>query len=132
MKILMVDDEEDIRKVGLLSLRRVGKFEVVQAEDALTGLELARTEQPDLLLLDVMMPGMDGPSALEALKQDPKIQHIPVIFMTAKIQPKDLEHYRSLGAIGVIGKPFDPMTLPSEIRKIMAEQPASPSSGPQA
>lgn len=124
MKILMVDDEEDIRKVGLLSLKRVGKFEVVQAEDAITGLELARIEQPDLILLDAMMPGMDGPSALQVLKQDPKIRHIPVIFMTAKVQPQDIEHYRSLGAIGVISKPFDPLTLPAEIRQMLAESPS--------
>lgn len=123
MKILMVDDEEDIRKVGLLSLKRVGKFEVVQAEDAITGLEVARIEQPDLILLDAMMPGMDGPSALQVLKQDPKIRHIPVIFMTAKVQPQDIEHYRSLGAIGVISKPFDPLTLPAEIRQMLAESP---------
>lgn len=121
MKILMVDDDEDIRKVGSLSLRRVGKFEVVQAEDAESALALARTESPDLLLLDVMMPGMDGPSALKALRQDPKTRHIPVIFMTAKIQPRDIEQYLSLGAIGVIKKPFDPLTLPSEIRQILDE-----------
>lgn len=124
MKILMIDDEEDIRKVGLLSLKRVGKFEVVQAEDAITGLEVARIEQPDLILLDAMMPGMDGPSALQVLKQDPKIRHIPVIFMTAKVQPQDIEHYRSLGAIGVISKPFDPLTLPAEIRQMLAESPS--------
>ncbi|MBT9585215.1 response regulator [bacterium] len=125
MKILMVDDEEDIRKVGLLSLQRVGKFEVVQAEDAITGLQLARIEQPDLILLDAMMPGMDGPSALQVLKQDPKIRHIPVVFMTARVQPQDIEHYRSLGAIGVISKPFDPLTLPAEIRQMLAESPSS-------
>lgn len=119
MKILMVDDDEDIRKVGSLSLQRVGKFEVVQAEDAESALALARIEQPDLLLLDVMMPGMDGPTALQTLRQDPQIRHIPVIFMTAKIQPKDIEQYHSLGAIGVIKKPFDPLTLPSEIRKML-------------
>lgn len=121
MKILMVDDEDDIRKVGLLSLQRVGKFEVLQAEDAFTGLDLARKEKPDLILLDAMMPGMDGPAALQTLRQDAEIQHIPVIFMTAKVQPQDISYYRSLGAIGVISKPFDPMTLPSEIRQILAE-----------
>ena len=125
MKILMVDDEDDIRKVGRISLERVGKFEVVQAEDALSGLQLARSEQPDLVLLDAMMPGMDGPTALQSLKQDPEIQHIPVIFMTARVQPQDLEYYLSLGAIGVIKKPFDPLTLPAEIRQLLADNSSS-------
>ena len=119
MKILMIDDEEDIRKVGLLSLERVGKFAVRQAASASEGLAVAREDPPDVILLDVMMPGMDGPQTLMELRKDPALQSIPVIFLTAKVQPQDVERYLGLGALGVIQKPFDPMSLPAQIRKIL-------------
>lgn len=120
MKILMIDDEEDIRKVGLLSLERVGKFQVRQAANAPDGLALARQDPPDVILLDVMMPGMDGPAALEEILKEPALAKIPVIFLTAKVQAQDLERYLGLGATGVIQKPFNPMTLPGEIRDLLA------------
>ena len=120
MKVLLVDDEEDIRKIGRLSLEAVGKFQTVMAAGALEAIALARAELPDLILMDMMMPGMDGLEALATLKSIPELQHIPVLFMTAKVQRHEIDHYLRVGAIGVIQKPFDPMTLPGEIKRIMA------------
>ncbi len=123
MKVLLVDDEEDIRKIGRLSLEAVGKFKVMMAASASEALLLARSEPPDLILMDMMMPGMDGLSALAELQRDPALKAIPVLFMTAKVQRSEVDHYLSVGAIGVIQKPFDPMTLPAEIKRIMEARP---------
>ena len=119
MKVLLVDDEEHIRKIGRLSLEAVGKFETVVAANAEQALALARTEQPDLILMDMMMPIMDGMAALAALQNAPALRGIPVVFMTAKVQPSEVELYMRMGALGVIEKPFDPMTLPDVIRQLM-------------
>lgn len=119
MKVLLVDDEDDIRKIAHLSLTAVGKFQAVLAANATDGIALARTEKPDLILMDMMMPGMDGLSALAQLKADAELSSIPVIFMTAKVQRSEVDHYLSVGALGVIQKPFNPMTLPVQIRKIL-------------
>lgn len=119
MKILLIDDEADIRKIAKLSLEAVGKHTVVLAANAQEGLALAASQRPELIILDVMMPGMDGVSTLAALRKDPALAAIPVIFMTAKVQRAETEHYTKLGAVGVIGKPFDPMTLPTEIKMIL-------------
>jgi len=119
MKILLVDDEEDIRKIGRLSLVGVGKFQACVAASAAEAIELARTEHPDLILMDMMMPGMDGLAALAELQRIPELKTIPVLFMTAKVQRSEVDRYLKVGAIGVIQKPFDPMALPGEIRRIM-------------
>ncbi|MDP3505637.1 MAG: response regulator [Myxococcales bacterium] len=119
MKVLLVDDEEDIRKIGRLSLQAVGKFETVIASSAAEAIALAASERPDLILMDMMMPGMDGLEALAELKRDPALAAIPVLFMTARVQRTEVDQYLRLGAIGVIQKPFDPMLLPSEIRRIL-------------
>lgn len=119
MKVLLIDDEEDIRKVGRLSLEAVGHFETTVAASAREGIDLAKADRPDCILMDMMMPGMDGVTALAELKSTPELQDIPVLFMTAKVQPSELAFYRDSGAIGVIAKPFDPMTLPSEIHQIL-------------
>jgi two-component system, OmpR family, response regulator len=119
MKVLLIDDEEDIRKIGRLSLEAVGKFETVVAATAAEGIALAKASPPDLILMDMMMPGMDGLAALAELQATPGLASVPVLFMTAKVQREEIEHYVSVGAIGVIQKPFDPMTLPAEIRKIL-------------
>lgn len=119
MKILLVDDEADIRKIAQLSLEAVGGFRTVCAEGAVRALEIAASERPDVILMDVMMPGMDGITALAELKRDPSLGVIPVIFMTAKVQRAEIDRYLALGAIGVIQKPFDPMTLPEQIRALL-------------
>jgi len=117
-KILLVDDENDIRLVASLSLRRIGHFDVSTAESGAEGLLKIKTDAPDVVLLDMMMPGMDGLLVLEKIKADPDIKDIPVIFMTARVQAAEKELYLSKGAAGVISKPFDPMSLPMEIMKI--------------
>ena len=121
MKVLLIDDEPDIRKVAALSLTRVGMFDTLVASSAPQGLEMLKEQLPDVVLLDMMMPGMDGLTALEELRKIPGAQTIPVVFMTAKLQAAEVQSYRERGAAGVIYKPFDPMTLPAELKKILAE-----------
>jgi len=118
-KVLLVDDEDDIRTIGQLSLSRVGGWQTVLAASGAEAVTKAAAEQPDLILLDVMMPGMDGPTTLGQLRAQAATARTPVIFMTAKIQKQEVARYLELGAVGVIGKPFDPMTLPAEIKKLL-------------
>ena len=119
MKVLVIDDEDDIRAVSRMSLERVGGWTVVAAESGERGIELAESERPDAILLDVMMPGMDGPSTIERLKAADATRDIPVVFLTAKLQPAERERYAELGGAGVISKPFDPMGLPQELAQIL-------------
>jgi CheY-like chemotaxis protein len=117
--VLLVDDDPDIRSIGRLSLESVGGWTVLQAASGAEALDIARRSPPDVILLDVMMPGMDGPATLAALRADPDTARIPVIFITARLQPNDLGHYMSLGVAGVIPKPFDPMRLAGEVRAMV-------------
>lgn len=119
MKVLLIDDENDIRRIARLALSKVGKMDVVDASNGQEGIEKAEVEMPDVILLDVMMPSMDGPSTLALLKNNPTTTNIPVIFLTAKAMPSELERLRSLGAIEVLTKPFDPLTLATQIQKIL-------------
>jgi CheY-like chemotaxis protein len=119
-KVLLVDDEPDIRRIAHISLQRVGKLDVTMAASGLQALELAARERPDVVVLDVMMPDLDGPSTFQRLRADPATAAIPVIFMTAKAQKHEVESFLALGAAGVIPKPFDPMTLAAEVRRIVA------------
>ena len=119
MKALLIDDAEEIRRVGRLSLEKVGRFETIVAASAREGIDSARADRPDFILIDLMMPEMDGMEALAELKSSPDLKDIPVIFMTASAQPNEVASYLEKGATGVITKPFDPMTLPTEIRKIL-------------
>ena len=114
-KVLLIDDEEDIREVAALTLETMAGMEVISACDGITGLKKAESERPDVILLDVMMPGMDGPTTFQRLQQSESTRSIPVIFMTAKVQPADRQRIADLGARGVIAKPFDPMTLADEV-----------------
>jgi len=118
-KVMIVDDDEDIRMVCELAVRRIGGWEVVMAASGDEAIALARSEQPDVILLDVMMPGSDGPTTLEMLRNQPETERIPVIFLTAKAQKQEVDRYMTLGATGVIGKPFQVMTLADEIRRIV-------------
>jgi two-component system, OmpR family, response regulator len=118
-KILLVDDDQDLRRIAQLSLQNVGKWDVVLASCGPDALQLAQREQPDLILLDVMMPEMDGPETLSRLRADRATATIPVIFLTAKIQVHEVDHYMKFGVAGVIIKPFDPMTLPEEITRML-------------
>jgi two-component system, OmpR family, response regulator len=116
VKVLVIDDEPDIRRIVRLGLSRVGKMEVVEASNGTEGLARAKQDRPDAILLDVMMPGLDGPSTLARLREDPETAGVPVVFLTAKAIAAELDRLRSLGAAGVLTKPFDPMTLARELR----------------
>jgi CheY-like chemotaxis protein len=118
-KILLVDDEADIRLIAEISLSHLGGWQVIQAGSGREALDLALQAQPDLILLDVMMPGMDGPTTLEKLREQEDGRATPVIFMTAKVQKTEVDRLLSLGVRGLIPKPFDPMTLPADIRNIL-------------
>ena len=117
-RVMMVEDEADIQAIARLSLEVLGQFTVDVCNTGPEALQRAAEFQPDLILLDVMMPLMDGPATLRALRAQPETAAIPVIFMTAKVQFHEIAQYTALGAIGVIHKPFDPMTLPTQIREI--------------
>ena len=117
-KILYVEDEEDIRMVGEMSLADVGGFEVKACASGAEAVAAAAAFAPDLILLDVMMPGMDGPTALESLRAIPALASVPAVFMTAKIMAAEVAELKAAGALEVVPKPFDPMTLPDEIRSI--------------
>ena len=119
MKVLIVDDDEDIRLVSEIAIRRIGKWDAVVAATGEEALDRARAEQPDVILLDVMMPSLNGPATLALLREEPATASIPVIFLTAKVQKHEVERYMALGATGVIRKPFDVMTLADEIRRIV-------------
>jgi two-component system OmpR family response regulator len=115
MKVLIIDDEDDIRRIAVLSLSRVGKMEVVDASGGQEGVKKAASERPDVILLDVMMPGLDGPATLSALRSNPATAEIPVVFLTAKAMASEIERLMGLGARGVLTKPFDPMSLPKQL-----------------
>jgi CheY-like chemotaxis protein len=114
-RVLIVDDEDDIREVAQTSLDLIGGWEVLTARSGDQAVGIAARERPDAILLDVMMPGVDGPQTLGRLRADPLTSAIPVIFITAKVQAADRLRLAELGAQGVIAKPFDPVTLPGEI-----------------
>lgn len=119
MKILIIDDEDDIRLIARMSLSRIGGMEVIEAANSQEGIAKASAEKPDAVLLDVMMPSVDGPSTLTALQHDETTAAIPVIFLTAKAMTSEIERLKSLGVAGVLTKPFDPMTLPEQVRQIL-------------
>ena len=121
-RILYVEDEPDIRVVAQMALEAVGGFTVIACAGGREALGAAPDARVDLLLLDVMMPGMDGPSTLKALRGLPATANTPVIFMTAKVQATEVAAYKALGALDVIPKPFDPMELSAQIRRIWATQ----------
>src|SRR5215211_5652661 len=117
-RILMIEDEPDIQAIAQLALEALGGFQVRICGTGREGVHAAAAFDPDLILLDVMMPGMDGPSTLRALRGLPQTVVTPVVFMTAKVQPQEVAEYRAIGALDVIAKPFDPMTLSETILAI--------------
>lgn len=117
--VLIIDDEEDIRTVASLSLETTEDWQVSTAGSGYEGLEMARKLKPDAILMDVMMPGMDGPAAVRELQKDPEIASIPVILLTAKVQGVDLRRFADLGVAAVLNKPFDPMALGRQMAEIL-------------
>ncbi|MDH5301642.1 MAG: response regulator [Gammaproteobacteria bacterium] len=117
-KILYVEDEPDISQIAKLALESIGGFTVEACENGFEALRKAPGFCPQLILLDVMMPEMDGPATMLKLRALPGLEKTPVVFMTAKVQPSEVESYKQLGAVDVIAKPFDPMGLADNIRAI--------------
>ena len=117
-RILYVEDDASIRTIAITVLEAVGGFTVIACSSGREALAAAPTANADLILLDVMMPEMDGPATLKGLREIPQTAQTPAIFMTAKVQSSEVLHYSSLGAIDVIPKPFDPMTLSAQISEI--------------
>ncbi|MHB8288778.1 MAG: response regulator [Acidimicrobiales bacterium] len=118
-RVLLIDDEELIREVVEVSLAMVGGWEVLTASSGEEGLGKAVAERPDAVLLDVMMPGLDGPGTLARLQADPATAVIPVVFLTAKVRQSEQQHWVDLGAAGVLVKPFDPMLLASQVAEVL-------------
>jgi CheY-like chemotaxis protein len=114
-KILIIDDEDDIREVAALSLESVAGWEIVTANCGAQGLVRAAEYKPDAILLDVMMPGMDGPTTFRELRKNPETSMIPVLLLTAKVQATDQRRFADLGVNAVLFKPFDPLTLSQQI-----------------
>lgn len=119
MKILIIDDEEDVRRIASLSLIHVGKFTVVEASNGEEGIVRAQTELPDAILLDTMMPVLDGPATLAALREDSRTRDIPVVFVTARAMPAEVARLLALGVKGVITKPFNAMTLSRDLEVLL-------------
>jgi CheY-like chemotaxis protein len=118
-KILIIDDEEDIREVASLSLETVAGWEVIKASSGAQGVARAAEHRPDAILLDVMMPGMDGPDTFRELRRNPATAGIPVLLLTAKVQGSDQRRFAGLGVEAVLFKPFDPLTLSTQISRAL-------------
>lgn len=118
-KILLVDDEDDIREVAQLALEMTAGWEVASASSGAEGVRLAAAERPDAILLDVMMPGMDGPATARELRARPETAEIPIILLTAKVQAADRRRFDDLGVAGVLSKPFDPMELAAQVSAVL-------------
>ena len=117
--ILIIDDEPDIRELVALALDIGTSWKSLAADSAAAGLALASEQRPDAILLDVMMPGVDGPETIRRLHADGGTKDIPVVFLTAKVRQSDRERLLALGAAGVLAKPFDPMTMPGELAAVL-------------
>ena len=119
-RVLVIDDEDDIREVARLTLELTEGWTVATANCGSTGAALALSTPPDAILLDVMMPEMDGPSTLRVLREQSATESIPVIFLTAKVQAADRQRFLQLGVRGIISKPFDPLTLGQQIKDALS------------
>ena len=118
-RILIIDDEDDIREVAALSLEATAGWDILTAHSGAEGIEVAKQAQPDAILMDVMMPGQDGPTTFRTMQTIPEIAHIPVLLLTAKVQGVDQRRFANLGVASVLFKPFDPLTLASQISEVL-------------
>ncbi len=117
-RILYAEDNDDIQQIAIIALETIGGFTLKICNDGVEALAAIEEFSPQLILLDVMMPNMDGPNALIKIREIEAFKNTPTIFMTAKVQPDEVEKYLKMSAVGVIAKPFDPMTLADQIREI--------------
>jgi two-component system OmpR family response regulator len=122
-RICYVEDDEDIQRIVRMSLERVGKMTVEIVTDPTAAIAVMTAFQPDLVMLDWMMPGMDGPTLFREMKKRPEVSHLPVVFITAKAAQRDLDELKTLGVAGTISKPFSPKDLPDQLRSIWAKLP---------
>jgi CheY-like chemotaxis protein len=124
-RILIIDDEEDIREVAALSLEATAGWTVLTASSGTEGIEIAQAEKPDAILMDVMMPGTDGPTTFRTMQQTPEVAGIPVLLLTAKVQGVDKRRFADLGVNAILFKPFDPLTLAEQISQALGWNNAS-------
>jgi CheY-like chemotaxis protein len=122
-RICYVEDDEDIQRIVRMSLERIGKMTVELVSDPLVAVAAITAFKPDLVMLDWMMPGMDGPTLFRKMKQLPEVSALPVVFITAKAAQRDMDELLALGAAGAISKPFSPKDLPEQLRSIWAKLP---------
>lgn len=120
MRILYVDDEADIREIVSMSLSLDPDITVETVSSGAEALAAVRNRLPDVILLDVMMPEMDGPTTLFRLRERPESRGVPVVFITARTQGREIQRFKELGALGVIAKPFDPIALASDLKALLA------------
>lgn len=119
-RILLVDDDQDILDIAEIAFQKFAKWEVLRASSGLECLTKAKTEKLDIILLDVSMPDMDGFQVVEALHADPLTNKIPIVLLTARALPRDEQYYQEIGVIGVLSKPFNPLTIWKEVSEILA------------
>ena len=122
-RICYVEDDLDIQRIVRMSLERVGKMTVEIVTDPMAAIAAMAAFKPDLVMLDWMMPGMDGPTLFREMKKRPEVAGLPVVFITAKAGQRDLDELKALGAAGTISKPFSPKDLPEQLRAIWAKLP---------
>ena len=122
-RVCYVEDDEDIQRIVRMSLERVGKMTVEVVGDPMVAIERMIAFKPDLVMLDWMMPGMDGPALFRKMLETPTVKALPVVFITAKASTKELDELRKLGAAGTISKPFAPKDLPDQLRAIWSALP---------
>lgn len=118
-RVLVVDDEVHIREVAALALEVIGGYDVLTAASGEEAVEVAARERPDAILLDVMMPVLDGPATFELMRAREETEGIPVVLLTAKVQASEVAAFEELGVAGVVAKPFDPVELPGEIARML-------------
>jgi two-component system, OmpR family, response regulator len=122
-RVCYVEDDEDIQRIVRMSLERIGKMTVEIVTDPNKAIDAMSAFKPDLVLLDWMMPGMDGPTLFREMKREPRVSSLPVVFITAKASQVELQELSTLGAAGAISKPFSPKDLPDQLRAIWAKLP---------
>ena len=122
-RVCYVEDDEDIQKIVRMALERIGKMTVQLISDPTVAIETIKVFKPELVMLDWMMPGMDGPTLYRKMKEVPEVRDLPVVFITAKASSKELDELRALGAAGTISKPFTPRDLPDQLRAIWKSLP---------
>jgi two-component system OmpR family response regulator len=123
IRIVYVEDDEDIQRIVRMSLERVGKMTVAVVSDPTLAIQTITEFRPDMVMLDWMMPVMDGPTIYRQMKMRPELNALPVVFITAKAGQRDLEELRALGCAGTISKPFSPKDLPDQLRAIWSKLP---------